>query len=358
MTVSIPFLHLQWHVTAQCQHRCQHCYMYDSDTYESEIHHELCTEACKAIIDDFARTMRRLPARGGIDFTGGDPLLRHDIFELFRYSRERDIHLNIMGNPDLVDREMAQRLRHAGIARYQMSLDRMEDLHDSLRSKGSFGNVIRAAKLLQEAGIRVNIMNTLSRHNAAELLPLMRRVAREGISSFSFARLSAVGSGTQYRDDLMTPLEYRSLYLNYFKEAAALGRKGLKTDFKKKDHLWIPLFLEEGWLQHLPQTPGHVRYGGCALGGFGLVILADGTASACRRFPSTLGKMPEQGFSELFFQSETLGRMRDDSAYRKCSRCELVHFCRGCPATAYGAHGDCFAPDPQCWRDPGREEGE
>lgn len=356
MAIALPFLHLQWHVTARCQHRCQHCYMYDSDTYEKEIKNELTYEQCIRIIDDFADTLARLPARGGIDFTGGDPLLRKDIFDLLAHTRRKGIRAGIMGNPDLIDREMAEKLRHFEIFRYQMSLDGMEDLHDSLRSRGSFKNVLRAAKLLKEAEIKVNIMNTLSRHNAHDLLPLMRRVARERIASFSFARLSAVGSGSQYRDDLLEPLAYREIYLNYFKEAALLKRKGMKTEFIKKDHLWIPLFLEEGWLRELPASNDGINYGGCALGGFGLIILADGTASACRRFTSPLGRMPEQTFTELFFHSKELARMRDSSNYEKCSRCELNRFCRGCPAAAYGAHGNCFAPDPQCWREVGGEE--
>jgi radical SAM/SPASM domain protein of ACGX system len=351
MVRSFPLIHLQWHVTARCQHRCQHCYMYDDDTYGSEINNELGTEVCMKIIDDLADTAQRLPARADIDFTGGDPLMRSDIFDLFAHGRDRGIHMGIMGNPDFVDMEMAEKLKYHGISHYQMSLDGLEGLHDTLRSPGSFQNVLRAARLLKKVGIHVNIMNTLSKHNAADLVPLIRIVGEEGIGSFSFARLAAVGSGTQYREDLLKPLEYREIYLHYFKEVALLKRKGIRTDYKRKDHLWIPLFLEEGWLQGLPEAPDSITYGGCALGGFGLVVLADGTIEACRRFPSIIGKMPEQSFSQLFFQSKELQAMRTIANYEKCSRCELARFCRGCPAVAYGAHGSGFAPDPQCWKE-------
>lgn len=351
MSINSPQLHLQWHVTARCQNRCQHCYMYDEETYESEIKNELSFEDCTRIIDDFAGTLQRLSARGSISFTGGDPLLREDIFDIMKYAGDREINIGIMGNPDFIDSKMALKLRQYRVSSYQMSLDGLEELHDMLRSKGNFSSVIRASKILQEAGIWVNIMNTLSRHNASDLIALMRVVGEEGVSSFSFARLAAVGSGTQYRDDLLKPFEYRELLLQYFKEAMLLRKKGIRTDYRKKDHLWIPLFLEEGWLQGIPRTRDSMFYGGCAAGGFGLIVLADGTAMACRRFPSIIGKMPEQSFTEIFFQSKELNRMRDISNFEKCSRCELGRFCRGCPAAAYGANRSCFSPDPQCWKE-------
>lgn len=350
MSIHYPLLHLQWHVTARCLHRCQHCYMYDDETYQSEIANELALEDCIKIIDDFVSTLKCVPARGHIDFTGGDPLLREDLFDLLAYARDHGLQCGIMGNPDLIDEAAAQKLGAHGVAHFQLSLDGMEQTHDGLRSQGSFRKVLQAARLLQDAGIGVNIMNTLGRHNAGDLLPLMGIVGEEGIGSFSFARISAVGSGRQYRDSLLEPREFRELYLQYFKESATLRKKGVRTRYARKDHLWIPLFLEEGWLKGVPELNDTHTYSGCAIGGFGLIVLADGTAMACRRFPSIVGKMPQQSFAEIFFHSGELNRMRDIRAYEKCSKCELVRFCRGCPATAYGAHGSAFAPDPQCWR--------
>ncbi|MFQ6010522.1 MAG: SPASM domain-containing protein, partial [Candidatus Aenigmatarchaeota archaeon] len=144
-----------------------------------------------------------------------------------------------------------------------------------------------------------------------------------------------------------TPQEYKGLLLDVYAEEKKLKAEGSKTFYNKKDHLWVPLLNELGELSYEPTDDGKI-YGGCSIGCNSFCILADGTAFACRRFYSPIGKVPDQSIEEIFVSDE-LERYRL-AEYEKCSACDLFQYCRGCPAVAYGETGRFTSPDPQCWK--------
>jgi radical SAM protein with 4Fe4S-binding SPASM domain len=81
-----------------------------------------------------------------------------------------------------------------------------------------------------------------------------------------------------------------------------------------------------------------------------LILLADGTIMACRRFPSIVGNTRKDSFYDVFIKSDKLDEYRDYSDMEKCSKCELLQICRGCPAVAHGISGDWRSADPQRWK--------
>lgn len=289
-----------------------------------------------------------------INFTGGDPLLREDIFELLRYARNKEIGLGILGNPNLLNHEIAKKLNDVGVTSYQVSIDGLEKTHDRLRGrKGLFKDTIRAIHILEEVGITSVVMFTLSRENADELIRVIQTVAKEGVSVFDFARIVPIGAGEQLRGQMLSPQEHKRLLLEILEEYKHLQENGCKTYFGRKDHLWHLLYQELGLLKPLPKDKETV-YGGCGIGSSTLTILADGTVYACRRLALKIGKIPEQSIRDVFINSSELNKMRHVDKMQKCSKCELVQFCRGCPAVAYATYGDYMAPDPQCWKDVGK----
>ncbi|MEK6646703.1 MAG: radical SAM protein [Candidatus Firestonebacteria bacterium] len=342
---------LQWHLTAQCDQNCMHCYLYESSSYEREIKNELSFEHCCKIIDDFSNTFKNwgMPIR--INFTGGDPLLRKDIFDLLRYARNKEIELGILGNPNLLNHDIAKKLKDVGVTRYQVSIDGLEKTHDRLRGrKGLFKDTIRAIHVLEEVGITSVVMFTLSRENADELIGVIQTVEKEGVSVFDFARIVPIGAGKQLKTQTLNPQEYKKLLLRVLEEYKYLQENGSKTYFGRKDHLWKLLYQELGLLKPLPKDKETI-YNGCGIGSSILTILADGTVYACRRLPVEIGKVPEQSIRDIFINSFEHNKMRQVEKMEKCSKCELMQFCRGCPAVAYAAYGDYMSPDPQCWKE-------
>lgn len=345
-----PHFTLQWHITARCDNRCSHCYIYNSDSLASEIDNELKLEECLRVIDDFVETFQhwKMPCR--INFTGGDPLLRPDLFELIKYACNKDIVIGIMGNSNHLDMEKACHLKDLGVYRYQVSIDGIEETHDSIRGKGNFRDTIRALQILNEARIPSIVMFTLSKQNADNLIDIINLVAENDVSIFDFARLVPIGNAMKLKDQILSAQEYRNLLLRVLEKYKNLQDNGCRTYFGRKDHLWNLLYKELGLWKSLPQQDKKTIYSGCGIGSSILTILADGTVYPCRRLPVKIGKVPEQSIRDIFIESSKLNKMRQVENMEKCSKCELMQFCRGCMAVAYAVHSDYMAPDPQCWK--------
>jgi radical SAM/SPASM domain protein of ACGX system len=346
------FFLLQWHLTANCDQHCKHCYMYDEPTYESEMKNCLSLEQCKQVIDDFSNMLSELDIKGRINFTGGDPLLRKDFFEVLEYanSKKNISRMGILGNPFHIDEKTARRLKESGIVSYQISVDGLEKMHDYFRKPGSFKASFAAFKILSKAGIKTAAMFTLSRKNAGDLLPVIDLIAKEGIDVFAFARLCAVGTGKNLKEETFSPLEYKELLYNVLEKYRQLEEAGSRTEFVRKDHLFDLLCQDLGLLPPRPKNKKMI-YGGCGIGVNSLCVLADGTVYACRRFPSPVGKVPEQKIWDIFLKSKQMNEYRKYEKIKGCGKCELLPICRGCRAVAYGLTGNYFARDPQCWKE-------
>ena len=192
-------------------------------------------------------------------------------------------------------------------------------------------------------------MMTLSKTNSEQLLPLMELASELGVNKFGFGRIACNGNAKDYKDLNIAPLEYREILIKAQRKKEELLNKGSKTEFVEKCHLWKLLEYEQKKFE--PIKNSDMIFGGCSLGINGLVILADGTVMACRRFPSYVGKVPEQKIKDIFLNSKKMNDFRDVKKLQKCKNCELLSICRGCPAVSFGINGDWTAPDPQCWKE-------
>lgn len=338
---------LQWHVTAKCDQRCKHCYLFDK-SYKKEIENELSYQECIKVIDDFERTLKVWNIKGRISFSGGDPLLRKDFLKLAGYARKKNIDIVILGNPYHINNKTARKLKKLGISRYQISIDGMQKKHDFFRRPGSFKDSVRALKCLKKHKIKTAVMFTLSKANAEELIKVIRFVSKLGVDEFDFSRFVPVGENKDF-SSIIKGKEYEKLLLSVAKEYEELKKQGVKTKFGSKESLWKLLYYGLGKLKKFPEDKKTI-FGGCSLGSRGLTILADGTVYACRRLPIKIGKVPEQSIRDIFLNSRVLKKLRNLNNYEKCKNCKLRQFCRGCPAVAYSLKNNQFAPDSSCWK--------
>lgn len=335
---------LQWHVTVDCDQACKHCYMYGEAGYSSQLTNPLSLEQSKAVIDDFSSFCEEFDRSPKINFTGGDPLLRKDFFELLAYAQKKEIKTGILGNPFHVNRKVAAKLKDCGLAAYQLSLDGTEATHDFFRKKGSFAKTGQAIDFLKGAGIRTKIMFTLSRRNASELQQVIDFCDAKQVDLFDFSRVVPIGNARQFKKDMLTPAQFRQVLVETFEHYAQLEHS--TTIFGRKDSLWNLLYYEMGLIEKPLRKP---IFGGCTVGIRHLSLLADGTVYACRRFCSPVGVVPKQKIKNIFLGSK-LNYYRHPAKFEKCSKCELVGVCRGCPAVSYAVNGSFYAPDPQCWK--------
>ncbi len=344
-----PVFSIQWHITAQCDQRCAHCYVYDDRTYAREKSEALSLRDCRRVIDDYAATLRRWGALGDIGFSGGDPLLRPDFFQILAHAQSRGFgDMGVLGNPFHLSLRTARRLRESGVSSYQISIDGLRRTHDRIRKAGSFDSSLRAFGLLKEAGIETLMMFTLTPENKRDLLPVIRLADEIGVDGFTFARVSLVGEAHKSTSRIM-PQEYRDIYLQVINEYERLRRRGTQTTFMLKDHLWAPLFVETGRVRDAGALRGRRDALPCGMGEAHLTILADGTVLPCRRLPLRIGRVPQESLAAIWLKSAMLNRLRQRGRYAKCGRCLYAEHCMGCPAVAFGETGDPFAADPQCW---------
>lgn len=340
-----PTFTLQWHLTSACSNHCKHCYMERNRRI-------LPLEDCKKVIDDFKSLLERWDCNGRIHFTGGDPLLYPNFYDLLKYSRSQipNVMIGILGNPELLTEKTIEVLKEQGVHSYQMSIDGLESTHDFIRYPGSFKETIRKIRLLKKYNVRTVVMSTVSKLNLNEIPQLIDLMASEEIDLFGFHRFVPMGTGEKLREAaLISPQEYRAFLLEIYKKYKEYGES--YTFWGGGEPLWFLLESEIGEVNELTKGDDkNLIYSGCSIGCSEMCILEDGTVLACRRVPIPIGRVPQERLRDIFILSPRLNEMRQVEKLEKCSECDLLPYCRGCRAMAYAIKGNYFASDPQCWK--------
>jgi len=292
-------------------------------------------------IKEFCRKAEREPY---LYITGGDPILHPRFWDLLEMLKEDGIRIAILGNPFHLTPENCRRMRECGVVKYQLSLDGLKETHDRIRQPGSYESTMSAIPMLRDAGIDVAIMSTVSKWNVSEIPSLVDEVVRNKADIFAFARYCP---SMEDRETTCSPEEYREMMDRCWTKFRKYGDSG--TTFNLKDHLWTLYRYENGDFHVEDYPDDDYVYDGCNCGNSHLTILSDGSVYACRRMESRVGNALEDDLYDLF-TGPKMDTYRIYENFEKCSKCELLRFCRGCPAVAKGYHGSMYAPDPQCWK--------
>ena len=350
----------QWHITDECDQRCKHCYIF------AEGHPALVTmnrERMEQVVYnalEFCQTFNRLPY---FYITGGDPILHPHFWYLLSLMHQHDIPFTLMGNPFHLTDEVCRKMRDYGCDKYQMSIDGMEYTHDWFRKPGSFKTTLEKIKVINDADITSVIMTTVSGSNIEEIPAVIDAVVAAESQVYAFARYvpTSDGKGNEESDWYIPPERYRDFLEQIDTIYTAYENQDCKTYFNRKDHLWTLFDYEHGRftrpVKNLEQTGASSKqnelmiYGGCNCGNCHITILPTGDIYACRRVAnSRVGNAYTERLSEVWTGAR-MEAYRDYGKFSKCSKCELLPYCRGCPAVASGSCGDDFyAADPQCWK--------
>ena len=253
----------------------------------------------------------------------------------------------VAGNPFHLTEEVCRRLKECGCRKYQLSLDGLKETHDGIRQQpGSYDATMAAIPLLHNAGIDVAIMTTVSKWNVQDIPLLVDEVVKNKADIFAFARYCPSKAD---RDVCCSPEEYRDMMEQCWQKFQKYEAEGCETTFNLKGHLWTLFLYEKGIFDPKSYPDDEYVYDGCNCGNCYLTILSDGAVYACRRMESKVGNALNDDLYDLFTGAE-FDKYRIYENFEKCSKCELLRFCRGCPAVAAGYHGNMYAPDPECWK--------
>ena len=334
------FFAFQWHILDDCDQRCKHCYIFSEENDK-----ELITMSwleMEMVFDNCIDMCEKTGRAPYFSITGGDPILHPNFWQLLEKLHDEGVYYNIMGNPFHITDEVAKRLNDLGCRQYQLSLDGLRQTHDYFRKPGSFDITLEKIKTLQDAGVRASIMSTVSKTNIDEIPELIDVVVENNVGLFSFARYcpTSIEKSAQ-----MSPQEYKDLLEKVWQKYQDYNDSN--TFFTLKDHLWTLFLYEKGLYNIDPNLKDDVIYDGCNCGNSHLTILPSGDVFACRRMDSKVGNALTESMYDIFVNNMDDYRRFED--FEKCSKCELLRFCRGCPAVSYGTTHDMYSADPQCW---------
>lgn len=344
-------LSVQWHITSHCMKRCRHCYMFESERYRTEIEHELNYDKMLKILDDIEEFEEKWGFKVNDFFiTGGDPVLNPDYKKLLLEIKRRGKRSYIMGNPETLTEEVLSNLKEAGIQQMQMSLDGLKETHDFYRGKGNFDLTIKALELLDEYDIPGTIMFTLTGENKDELIPLMKYVAyNTKAKGFAFDLVCGVGNAKDISFKL-TKEDVKKYFEAYILEKKRIKADGKTLRISEKSKFFQLLHYDNN--EYYPYDYEEFSaIGGCYVGFTCYTILADGSITACRRFSSIIGKMPEQKMEDIFLGNSLLKQFRRASSYETCGKCMFFKSCRGCPAVTFGYTQNPFSDNPLCFKE-------
>jgi len=349
-TPGAPF-QVVWDVTTACNLNCRHCYA----TAGARGVDELSTREALEAIDMFARAGVTI-----IAFSGGEPLVRDDIFELVSHAAEQGIYVAMASNGTLITEEMAARMKNSGIRFLQISLDGVSaETHDAFRGvDGAFDRAVRGIKTAVANDFFVEISTTVTSHNYRELPDIIDYSEELGADWFMAYNFVPTGRGSDIADTDLSPSQREEMLhmlwrelkkdrdINVLSTAPQFARVALQmegdTDEKTvPTHFYNPTL--GGQLADLAEF-----IGGCGAGRFYMAMKANGDLQPCVFFPLTVGSIRTDSFEEIWKNSEVLHRLRDRDRMQACSNCEYRYYCGGCRARAYGYTGDYLAADPGC----------
>lgn len=334
-----------WETTAACNLACVHCRRLEVGATRDE----LTTAEARAMIDGIAAVGRPI-----LVFSGGEPLMRPDIWELLAHARAAGLTLALATNGTTVDRAAAERIRAAGVARVSISLDGADAAtHDAFRGQaGSFAAALAGQAHLRALGVGTQVNCTVARHNRDQIPALRERCIAIGAEALHLFVVVPVGCGVELSDAQRLSAEEVESVLSWLADQAADPRLFVKATCAPQ---FARIARQKGALRALRGHAHGNKAGmnattrGCLAGSSVCFVSAKGEVFPCGYLPVECGNLRRQPFAEVWRDSLVFEQLRDPGLlHGKCGGCAFASTCGGCRARAYALTGDLLAEEPDC----------
>lgn len=333
-----------WEMTRACPLACRHC---RAEAVLQRSDRELATAEGERLLEQILAFGRPLPH---LVMTGGDPLRRPDLLHLARAAKARGIGASVApsATEDLSPQLIAE-LRDAGIASMSLSLDgSTAERHDTFRGvPGTFEATMRAARLIREAGIALQV-NTLVTDETVDGLAAIHELLRAlDIMRWSLFFLIGVGRGAVLRE--VTPARSERLFawLLGLERTSPFAIKTTEATHYRR--VAATRMRRTGMTREaIERTPVGRGFG--VRDGNGIVFVGhDGTIHPSGFLPVPCGDVRTVDLTEAYRTHPLFVALRDARSFRgKCGECAYALICGGSRARAYVRTGDPLASDPLC----------
>ena len=335
MPMKDPF-YIQWHITNFCNLRCKHCYQEDFSKNS-----DLDWPGLKRVSDNLLTTLKGWDKTACIHFTGGEPLLKPELFLLLNDFDQQSMieELGIITNGLLIDEEIMGKLSSfSKLRKIKISLDGSDaEMNDSIRSKGTFEKVMRNISLIKkDERFEIILMFTVMKKNFRSLPSLFKLCQNLGVDGLIIERFIPLGKGREIVGEVLSKEEWKEMI-------------GMLLDFFSPEGEGHPFLPYQAFQISFNGEEPELLGAPCVIGVDGLCIIPEGNVFPCRRLPISIGNLLDQSLKQIWESSELLERLRrKENLKGKCGRCEMRE-CRGCRSLALALAGDFLEEDPHCW---------
>lgn len=344
-----------WSTTRTCNLNCIHCY---SESTAKKYENELSTQEGKALIDNLAEF--KVPS---ILFSGGEPLMREDIFDLIEYATSKELRAVISTNGTLINKDISHRLKEINISYVGISLDGIGENNDKFRgSIGAFEKAENAFKCCSNAGLRVGLRLTLTKYNYDSLSLIFDFIEANKIPRVCFYHLAYSGRGEDIAGADLSLEETRKAIDLIIEKAEDFKNRGIKKDILTVANHVDGVYL---YLKMLEKDPEGAKKMLELLKWNGGGRYSEGVGISCVDFfgdvhPSqfwmdySFGNVREKSFSEIWMdgKDQLHKGLRDRLPLLKgrCAKCKYQELCGGSlRGRAKAKFNDVWMEDPACY---------
>ncbi|HEX7364990.1 MAG TPA: radical SAM protein [Dehalococcoidia bacterium] len=342
-----------WNCTAKCNLRCIHCY---SSAGVKEHADTLTTDQAKSFITDLAEFS--VPV---ILFSGGEPLLRQDIFELAQFARQRGLRTVLSTNGTLISREIARQIKDADFAEVGISLDGTGSKNDLFRGQqGAYEAALQGIRNCVPLGLRISLRMTITSNNYTEIPAIFDLLEQERVERVCFYHLAYAGRGRKLSNDDLNHSQTREVVDLICARTLDLYQRGLKKEVLTVDNhadgVYIYLKLKNEDPARAEKVSELLQANGGNNSGIRIGAvdeIGDVHADQFWRHRS-FGNVLKRKFGDIWMDtSDTLLRglkERKGLLKGRCATCRYLNLCNGnLRVRAEAVYGDVWAEDPACY---------
>ncbi|WP_258360551.1 radical SAM/SPASM domain-containing protein [Moorella sulfitireducens] len=342
-----------WNCTRACNLKCRHCYAAAGPMPDNE---EMDNGAAREFLEQLAAF--RVPV---LLLSGGEPLARPDIFDLIAGAVQKGLRVTLSTNGTLIDRNTARELKKIGVSYVGVSLDGVEERHDTFRGqKGAFAAALEGIRNCLAIGQRVGLRFTINRANVDQLGEIFYLMKEEGIPRACFYHLVYSGRGSELVAEDLSQEESRATMDRLIDATRRLKEQGREVEILTVDNHADGIYLYLQLRRRDPERAAAVlellRLNGGNRSGIaiGAVDWAGNVHPDQFTLHHTLGNVRERPFGEIWtdLSNHLLRGLRDRKPLLKgrCRTCAWLDMCNGnCRARAESVTGDFWESDPACY---------
>ena len=332
---------IAWESTRACNFACVHC---RADAQKTADPGQLTTKEVTGLLEQIAGFCKPI-----FIITGGDPLLRIDVFEIAAYASSLGLTVVMSPSGSNLTMETFTRMKAAGVKMISLSLDGSNaGVHDNFRQvSGAFDLAMKNISLARQMDFAFRINTTVTQHNIADLFNIQKIAFETGAKEWDVFMLVPTGRGKITME--ITPSQYEETIQAIYKASLSSPIPIKMTCAPQYTRV-----IAQHQKQSVPSNQiKHHGGRGCMAGNGFCFISHVGEIFGCGFLPLSAGNVRQQNFKEIYQQSPLFVQLRDHTLLKgKCRRCEYQTTCGGCRARALSLKNEYLEEEPYCTYQP------